>query len=625
MSPRSLPERPNLAHLKHQAKDLLKSHRAADADALARIRQSLPRCQGHALDAIARSQFQLSDALFVIAREYGFNDWPALKAQLANGGEIPTLSEQPVDLEPFKAAVEKGDADDVRRQLGQSEELCALLNAPVFAMDAPAIVYARCHRAMVDVLLEFGADINARGQFWGRSLSVLDDVDSETAEYLIGRGAVPQLAAFSAAVRQGDAVKTRKLLAKNPVLKEHINRPLFSFGARPVNAARDHIEVVDVLMEYGADINLKSDWWAGGYSVLDDVEPQVADALIARGAEVDINAAAHLGRVELVRQLLDEDPARVHLRGGDGRLPLHVASTLEIVDLLLDRNADIDARCVDHVSTAAQYAVDLPWKCRRLIERGSTIDIFMAIMLGDMGLVERALAEHPGCATMRVGQQGYPPVPSAAGGTIYQWKLPASTPHELARLLGHEGIYERLMKETPPVERFSLACAAGDEDSARAMLADDSSRLTELVEVHPELLAEAAWSNRLAAVRLLLHLGFPVDEAGGTDGSPLNRACICGYVEVARQLIAHGASLTLRNVYGGVPLEACIWGSLNFRARDGDYPATAETLLSAGALLPDVPAGSAEVQEVLRRHRPADDSQADSSGGPASYNRKYCK
>jgi ankyrin repeat protein len=423
------------------------------------------------------------------------------------------------------------------------------------------------------------------------------------AEYLIGRGAVPQLAAFSAAVRQGNAAEVRNLLADNPDLRAHVNRPLFSFGSRPIHAAREHLDVIDVLLEYGADINLKSDWWAGGYTVLDDVDPQLADALIARGAIVDIHAAAHLGRLEQVRQLLDEDPTRVHQRGGDGRLPLHVASTPEIVDLLLDRGAAVDARCVDHVSTAAQYAVDVPWKCRKLVERGSTIDIFMAIMLGDLPLVERALAEHPGCATVRVGQPGYPPVPSEAGGTIYQWKLPAKTPHELATSLGNRAIYERLMHETPSVEKLALACAVGDEPTARAMLAERPSQMLELVEAHPELLAEAAWSNRLAAVRLLLDLGFPVDEAGGTDGSPLNRACICGYVEIVRLLVAHGASLTEHNVYGGVPLTACIWGSLNFRAHDGDYPATAKALVDAGAPLPDALRGSPEVQEVLRRHK----------------------
>jgi hypothetical protein len=608
MSLRPLPARPDLMHLKHQAKDLLKSHRAAEPEALARIRHALPRCQDAALDEIARSPFQLSDALFVIAREYGFGDWPALKRRVAAGGELS--AEPPADVAALKTAVEAGDAAETRRQLRQSEALRAHINDPIFAMDAPAIVHARRDRAMVDALLEFGADINARGQFWGRSLSVLDDVDQEMADYLVGRGAIPQLAAFAAAVRQGDAARTRKLLAENPTLRAHINRPLFSFGARPINAARDHLDVVDVLLEYGADINLKSDWWAGGYTVLDDVDPRRADALIARGAEVDINAAAHLGRLDRVRQLLDEDPARVHQRGGDGRLPLHVASTPEIVDLLLDRGADVDARCVDHVSTAAQYAVDDPWKCRRLIARRATVDIFMAVLLGDMELVERALAEHPGCAAARVGHPGYPPVPTEAGGAIYQWKLPAKTPHELAALLGHHAIYERLMQETPPVEKFALACATGDEAAARAMLANDANCLAELVDLHPEALAEAAWSNRLAAVRLLVQLGFPVDEAGGTEGTPLSRACICGYAAVARLLIAHGASLTQRNVYGGDPLGACLWGSLNFRAHDGDYAATAEALLAAGAPLPETPAGSPDVQEVLRRHVAARNSPA---------------
>jgi ankyrin repeat protein len=128
--------------------------------------------------------------------------------------------------------------------------------------------------------------------------------------------------------------------------------------------------------------------------------------------------------------------------------------------------------------------------------------------------------------------------------------------------------------------------------------------MADLVDAHPELLADAAWSGRVEAVRLLLELGFPVDESGGTDGSPLNRACVCGSVEIVRLLVEHGASLTLRNVYGGVPLTACIWGSLNFRAHDGDYAATARILIDAGAPLPEAPGGSPEVQEVLRQHRP---------------------
>ena len=51
---------------------------------------------------------------------------------------------------------------------------------------------------------------------------------------------------------------------------------------------------------------------------------------IERGAVVDVHAAARLGLVERLRQLISGTPALVHERGGDGQTPLHFASTVEI-------------------------------------------------------------------------------------------------------------------------------------------------------------------------------------------------------------------------------------------------------------------------------------------------------
>ena len=65
---------------------------------------------------------------------------------------------------------------------------------------------------------------------------------------------------------------------------------------------------------------------------------------------------------------------------------------MAIAEFLLDRGADIDARCIDHKSTPAQYAlVDRPEVCRRLLERGATPDIFMAARLGDLALAARLI------------------------------------------------------------------------------------------------------------------------------------------------------------------------------------------------------------------------------------------
>ena len=69
-------------------------------------------------------------------------------------------------MEPFEEAVRTGDAAAVRALLTKQPELRAALDRPAFDT-APAIVFSRHDRAMVDTLLDFGADINSRSQFWG--------------------------------------------------------------------------------------------------------------------------------------------------------------------------------------------------------------------------------------------------------------------------------------------------------------------------------------------------------------------------------------------------------------------------------------------------------------------------
>ena len=79
-----------------------------------------------------------------------------------------------------------------------------------------------------------------------------------------------------------------------------------TFGGRPVAKARKNLPMLDVLLEYGADLNLKSNWWAGPFGLLEwDITPEEAAPLIARGAIVDIFAAAHLGMVDRVRELIE--------------------------------------------------------------------------------------------------------------------------------------------------------------------------------------------------------------------------------------------------------------------------------------------------------------------------------
>ena len=68
---KQLPERPDLGQLKKQAKDLLDDIRAQRPEALARV-------PAHEL-----AGFALADAQRVLAREYGFPSWAALRSHVA--------------------------------------------------------------------------------------------------------------------------------------------------------------------------------------------------------------------------------------------------------------------------------------------------------------------------------------------------------------------------------------------------------------------------------------------------------------------------------------------------------------------------------------------------------------
>ena len=115
--------------------------------------------------------------------------------------------------------------------------------------------------------------------------------------------------------------------------------------------------MLDVLLDAGADINARSQWWAGGFGLLDSASPDLAAYAIERGAVLDAHSASRLGFLDKLRDLIARDPQLVHARGGDGQTPLHFASTTEIAAYLLGQGADIDARDVDHESTPAQWMV----------------------------------------------------------------------------------------------------------------------------------------------------------------------------------------------------------------------------------------------------------------------------
>jgi ankyrin repeat protein len=418
---------------------------------------------------------------------------------------------------------------------------------------------------------------------------------------------------LSAAVTSGDAGAVRAVLARHPDVKATLDEPMadgsFDQQALLIAAARGNRAVVDALLDGGADINVRSRWWAGGFGVLDVADPVLVPSLIERGAAVDANAAAKLGMLEALDRLLTERPALVHARGGDGQTPLHVASTVAIAQLLLDRGADIDARDIDHESTPAQYLVrDHQDVVRYLITRGCYSDILMAAALGELPLVRRHLDADPASIRMRVSQAFFPKKDRRSGGTIYTWTLGADkTAHAVAREFGHLEVLTELMSRSPATLRLAVAGAAGDESAIRELLASAPALLASLSDGERASLADAARDNDLRAVQVMLAAGWPVDARGQHRATPLHWAAWNGNVEMIRELLRHRAPVDVKgDEYDGTALSWAIYGSVHgWRCQTGDYAGAVETLIGAGAQVPkptpEVQA-SDSVRAVLTRH-----------------------
>jgi ankyrin repeat protein len=136
---RALRQHPDLDQLKRQAKELLAAFRNGQPEAVAEV-----QAHYHGADA---SAFGLHDAQLVIARAYGFDSWPKLKA-FVDGATVTRLGE----------AVRAGDLATSRVMLAARPEL---VHMDMSEHDEHrALHYAVLNRdpQMVRLLMEHGAD-----------------------------------------------------------------------------------------------------------------------------------------------------------------------------------------------------------------------------------------------------------------------------------------------------------------------------------------------------------------------------------------------------------------------------------------------------------------------------------
>ena len=338
MSTRSLPLRPNLVQLKRQAKELQHLHQERKAAAAARIRANHPAYKQRPDAEIIAAELRLADAQLVIAREYGFPNWAALKHEVETANRVAQFRAHS-QFESAVAAIDRGDTERLHMLLAAQPELVRArtnLEPPFGYFTGATLLHHIAWNpgrsaaipqnvvAVARVLLDHGADVNA---------------------LTLGRNAGTALGLIITSKAASDA---------------NVSAPL-----------------MDLLLQFGATLDLDSsgavipEWKQGVLDVaLANHAPRAAEKLIELGADPDVCAAAALGDMRLLRGFFD-DQGKLRRRPrrndklmserdaiGLAALFAYVNRQFKCLDFLLDKDGNWNATGVNNGALLHRAAWD---------------------------------------------------------------------------------------------------------------------------------------------------------------------------------------------------------------------------------------------------------------------------
>jgi len=286
-----LPPRPNLEQYKKLAKDLVKACKTGDREAILEwskrwleILATLMDVQGperrdwfrhqpnqiaeFVLGRLAKSKCALADAQFVIARVHSFKSWPKFAKHI----EALTSASSPVSkFESAADAVVNGDIATLERLLREDADLIRAHSTRTH--QATLLHYVAANGVedfrqqtpknaveVVELLLKAGAEVDAANWDYGQG----------TALGLVATSIHPWLAGVQNAL-------------------------------------------LETLLDHGAAVDGLPGGWSPLISALHNDRPEAAAFLAARGARLDLEGAAGVGRLDVVKSFFKES-----IRTGSG-------------------------------------------------------------------------------------------------------------------------------------------------------------------------------------------------------------------------------------------------------------------------------------------------------------------
>ncbi|MBV8553869.1 MAG: ankyrin repeat domain-containing protein [Acidobacteriaceae bacterium] len=358
-----LPPRPNVEQYKKLAKDFQRACKSSDSGAVrgwaVHWVETIARLQGEEITPNARRRLDveaeriehrwnklkekrelagrctLADAQLFVAREHGFASWPKF------AGHLQALARAHSAVSQFEAAAEA----IVRGEFATLEKLLK---------ENPALVRARSMREHRSTLLHYAA---ANG---------VEDFRQKTPHNIVEITKL-LLAAGADVNAESDAYGGRSTTLG-----------LAATSCHPENAGVQ-FPLMELLIDYGAIIN-GPDAGSTVNACLHNGRRQAAEFLANRGARLDLEGAAGVGRLDLVKSFFNDDgslrPPATEKQVRDGFAWACEFGRNGVVDFLLRRGVAIGAKLSHDGQTGLHWAAlgGHADTVKLLLERGVRVD-----------------------------------------------------------------------------------------------------------------------------------------------------------------------------------------------------------------------------------------------------------